>query len=133
MPRSSSVRRRDVTPVHASLTDFELPERVDAVFSNAVFHWIPDDDALFGALFRATKPRGRLRAQCGGAGNNAHVLEAVEAVREQAPFRAPLADIRDGLKGSFGPRSRPLYDTPNGYWKNLERVVRGLSAIRSAD
>ena len=56
----------NVVPIHASLTDFTLPEPVDAVFSNAVFHWIPDDDALFGCLHRATKPGGRLRAQCGG-------------------------------------------------------------------
>ena len=29
------------------LIELDLPERVDAVFSNATFHWIPDHDALF--------------------------------------------------------------------------------------
>jgi trans-aconitate 2-methyltransferase len=85
----------DVTPMLASLTDFTLPEPVDCVFSNAVFHWIPDDDALFGCLFRATKPGGRLRAQCGGHGNNAHVLAAVEAVRREERFARHLGDFRD--------------------------------------
>jgi trans-aconitate 2-methyltransferase len=88
----------NVAPVHASLTDFTLPEQVDCVFSNAVFHWIPDHDALFGALFRATKPGGRLRAQCGGFGCIAHVLEAVAAVRKDARFAPHLGDFRDARK-----------------------------------
>jgi trans-aconitate 2-methyltransferase len=87
-----------VTPMVASLTDFTLPEPVDAVFSNAVFHWIPDDDALFGCLFRATKPGGRLRAQCGGYGNNRNVLNSVEAVRKDPRFDEHLGDFRDSKK-----------------------------------
>ena len=77
---------RNVLPIHASLTDFELPERVDVVFSNAVFHWIPDDDGLFGSLARAAKPGGQLRAQCGGAGNIARLREATHEVEQQAPY-----------------------------------------------
>jgi trans-aconitate 2-methyltransferase len=87
-----------VTPLHASLTDFTLPEPVDAVFSNAVFHWIPDDAALFGCLFRATKPGGRLRAQCGGFGNNRNVLEAVAAVRTRDEFARHLGEFADSKK-----------------------------------
>lgn len=88
----------NVTAIHASLTDFTLPEPVDVVFSNAVFHWIPDDDALFSTLFRATKPGGRMRAQCGGFGNNAHVLEAVASVRKDPRFDQHLGDFRDSKK-----------------------------------
>ena len=51
------------------LVTLELPEPVDAVFSNATFHWIHDHDALFAALHRVMKPGGRLVAQCGGRGN----------------------------------------------------------------
>lgn len=85
----------NIVPMQASLTDFTLPERVDRVFSNAVFHWIPDDAALFGCLHRATKPGGRLRAQCGGYGNNRNVLEAVAAVRADARFAQHLGDFQD--------------------------------------
>jgi trans-aconitate 2-methyltransferase len=87
-----------VIPMRASLTDFRLPEQVDRVFSNAVFHWIPDDAALFSSLFAAAKPGGKLRAQCGGFGNNAHVLEATEAVRQNEPFKSHLGDFRDSKK-----------------------------------
>jgi len=51
------------------LVELELPEPVDAVFSNATFHWIHDHDALFAALVRALRSGGRLVAQCGGQGN----------------------------------------------------------------
>ncbi len=51
------------------LVELDLPEPVDAVFSNATFHWIPDHDALFAALHRSLQPGGRLVAQCGGLGN----------------------------------------------------------------
>jgi trans-aconitate 2-methyltransferase len=51
------------------LLKLELEAPVDAIFSNAVFHWIPDHDQLFARLYEALKPGGRLVAQCGGAGN----------------------------------------------------------------
>ena len=51
------------------LVDLDLPEPVDAIFSNATFHWIHDHDALFRALHRTLKPGGQLVAQCGGRGN----------------------------------------------------------------
>jgi trans-aconitate 2-methyltransferase len=76
----------NITPIRASLTDFELPEPVDVVFSNAVLHWIPDDDALFSCLHRATKPGGHFRAQCGGGNNIVRLMEATHAVEQNEPF-----------------------------------------------
>jgi trans-aconitate 2-methyltransferase len=99
-------------PIHASLTDFTLPEPVECVFSNAVFHWIPDDAALFGCLAAATRPGGRLRAQCGGAGNNARVLEAVARVREDARFAPHLQGFTD----------TKTYRTPEAARAALERA-----------
>jgi trans-aconitate 2-methyltransferase len=75
-----------VVPILASLTDFELPEQVDVVFSNAVLHWIPDDDALFGCLYRGTKPGGQFRAQCGGGQNIARLIVATDAVEQREPY-----------------------------------------------
>src|SRR5581483_11114943 len=84
----------------------------DVVFSNAVFHWIPDDDALFGCLCRATKPGGRMRAQCGGYGNNARVLEAVATVREHPRFERYLRGFTDSKK----------FRTPEQATRALERA-----------
>jgi len=83
-----------IVPILASLTDFNLPEQVDVVFSNAVLHWIPDDDALFGCLFRATKPGGRFRAQCGGGANIAQLMAVTQAVEECEPYSVYLRKYR---------------------------------------
>lgn len=74
------------------LVELELPEPVDAVFSNATFHWIGDHDALFAALHRAMKPGGRLVAQCGGAGNINRFRRLADEVALQEPFAPHFAD-----------------------------------------
>ena len=112
---AASVHERGVTnvvPIQASLTGFTLPEQVDVVFSNAVFHWIPDDDALFSCLLRATKPGARLRAQCGGGNIFARFMPAVDAVRTAEPFSRWLGDYRDGKK----------YRSPEEAVASLERA-----------
>jgi trans-aconitate 2-methyltransferase len=77
---------------HADLLKLELPEPVDAVFSNAVFHWIWDHDTLFAKLHAALKPGGLLAAQCGGEGNVANWVAAVKRASQAEPFFAHLAD-----------------------------------------
>jgi trans-aconitate 2-methyltransferase len=72
------------------LLELELPEPVDVVFSSATFHWIKDHDALFARLEAALRPGGRLLAQCGGEGNIASTVAALEAVTARAPFAEHL-------------------------------------------
>jgi trans-aconitate 2-methyltransferase len=67
-------------------------ERVDAAFSNAVFHWVPDHDALFAALAAAMRPGAILSAQCGGAGNVAAVHEQALAAGADAGLAERFAD-----------------------------------------
>jgi trans-aconitate 2-methyltransferase len=80
-----------VEVIHSDLTELELDERVDAVFSNAVFHWVPDHDALFARLRSALRPGGRLVAQCGGAGNVERFHEVAKEVGDEEPFAEYLA------------------------------------------
>jgi SAM-dependent methyltransferase len=54
----------DVTVQNASEMDFH--EEFDAVFSNAVLHWIRDADRLIQRVFEALRPGGRFVAECGG-------------------------------------------------------------------
>ena len=68
------------------LVELDLPEPVDAIFSNATFHWIHDHDALFAALARTLKPGGRLVAQCGGRGNIDSFRTAADLVAAEEPF-----------------------------------------------
>lgn len=77
----------------ADLLAVDLDADVDAVFSTATFHWIPDHDRLFANLLRALRPGGALVAQCGGAGNIAGVLAAAEAVAAEPEWAAHFDDF----------------------------------------
>ena len=79
------------TVFRANLTELELEQPVDAVFSNAVFHWIAEHQRLFERLFAALRPGGRLVAQCGGAGNVERFHRAADAVGSESPYAAYLA------------------------------------------
>ncbi len=91
-PARADVRAADLAQLR--LSDGET---VDAVFSNAVFHWIADHEALFAALARALRPGGRLSAQCGGAGN----VAAVHAAAVAAAADAGLAEHFEGWRGPW--------------------------------
>jgi trans-aconitate 2-methyltransferase len=80
------------TVFQADLAGLELDEPVDAAFSNAVFHWIPDHDALFVHLAAALKPGAPLIAQCGGKGNVARFHAAAREVGANEPYAEHLAD-----------------------------------------
>ena len=75
------------------LTELALPEPVDAIFSNAAFHWILDHDRLFARLAAALRPGGAIEAQCGGQGNVAEWKRAIEAAEGDERFSAYLRGI----------------------------------------
>jgi trans-aconitate 2-methyltransferase len=77
----------------ADLADFTLDEPVDAVFSNAVFHWVMDHDALFRCLRAALKPGGRMVTQSGGAGNLARFWALAREVAAEPPYAEHLAGV----------------------------------------
>ncbi|NCB73718.1 MAG: class I SAM-dependent methyltransferase [Clostridia bacterium] len=69
-------------------TNFTLPEPVDVVFSNAVFHWIerkkqPD---LLQCVYRSLNPNGQFVFEFGGHGNNALIHDALKAEFEKPGF-----------------------------------------------
>lgn len=51
----------------------------DAVFSNAVLHWVPRADDAAQSVFRALRPGGRFVAEFGGAGNVQQLCAAIAA------------------------------------------------------
>jgi trans-aconitate 2-methyltransferase len=70
----------------SDLLDLELAEEVDALFSNATFHWILDHRHLFERLHAALRPGGQLEAQCGGIGNLDEFLNSLENVNGDERF-----------------------------------------------
>jgi trans-aconitate methyltransferase len=59
----------------------ELPfvGEFDAVFTNAALHWMRQPDAVLDGVWRALKPGGRFVGECGGYGNTATVIAALDA------------------------------------------------------
>lgn len=49
----------------------------DAVFSNAVLHWIPEPEAVVAGVWKSLKPGGRFVAEFGGKGNVAAIIAAL--------------------------------------------------------
>ena len=66
----------------ADATQFEVPkptvaEPFDAVFSNAVLHWVKPPEKAVERIAAALKPGGRFVAEFGGQGNVAAIVDAV--------------------------------------------------------
>lgn len=79
------------------LAELQLDEPVDAAFSNAVFHWVPDHVRLFAAVFAALRPGAPLVAQCGGAGN----VDRFHAMAREVAADAPYAEYLEGWQGPW--------------------------------
>jgi trans-aconitate 2-methyltransferase len=76
--------------IESDLLNLRLASPVDAVFSNATFHWVLDHERLFGVLRDCMRPGAALEAQCGGEGNVAEWVRAIEAVAGDERFSAYL-------------------------------------------
>jgi trans-aconitate methyltransferase len=59
---------------------FALESPVDAVFSNAVLHWVKNAAGVAACIGRALKPGGRFVAEFGGRGNIQPVVDAIREV-----------------------------------------------------
>ena len=64
----------------ADARDFQVEQPFDAVFSNAVLHWIPEPDAVIRCIYQALKPGGRFVAEFGGKGNVKAIALALDRV-----------------------------------------------------
>jgi len=70
----------------------------DAVFSNAVLHWIPEAEQVITGVARALKSRGRFVAEFGGKGNIRRVVEGFHRAFSALGMREP-----DGVSPWFYP------------------------------
>ena len=91
-------------------------EEFDAVFSNAVLHWITRADPMIAAVYRSLKQGGRFVAECGGSG----CVHKVRTALVQALDR----------RGMDGESRVPWYfPTPGDYATRLERAGFRVDSI----
>lgn len=113
----------------------------DAVFSNAVLHWMRDQDAVLRGVRRALKTGGRFVAEMGGHGNIAAISVALRAVLAHQDIHAEESDQnyfptaesyaarleKNGFRvESIGLIARPTLLPASGMRGWLETFRRGL-------
>jgi trans-aconitate 2-methyltransferase len=105
--------------VLADLRTFTYPQQADVVFSTAALHWVPDHPALWRRVHAMLRPGGRLEVQCGGAGNIAAVVAALQDIAGQQPFASFLAPYHPPW----------TFDAPDTAARELR--AQGFDAVRT--
>jgi trans-aconitate methyltransferase len=137
-----AARKRGLNVELHSADALPYQHEFDAVFSNAVLHWLSAEKhpAVLAGVYRALRPGGRLVAEMGGQGNIAAIRTALSAVLEDyginteraaASFYPAPAEYRRLLEGAgfavnsieLIPRPTPL---PNGMKAWLETFRNGV-------
>jgi trans-aconitate methyltransferase len=91
-------------------------EEFDAVFSNAVLHWVKRADAMIEGVYRSLRSGGRFVAECGGHG----CVNKIRIALVQALDR----------RGVDGESRVPWYfPTPGDYATRLERAGFRVNSI----
>jgi trans-aconitate methyltransferase len=117
--------------IEADARSFDLAGKpFDAIFSNAVLHWIPEAAAVAARCLAHLRPGGRLVVEFGGAGNVAQVIAAAQTAGEELGFRlthpwyyptiGAYAAVLEGA--GFAVDSAQLFDRPT----RLEDPETGL-------
>jgi 2-isopropylmalate synthase len=75
-----SARAKGIDAMVMSVTEMEFKSRFDAVFSNAVLHWVKECETAVRNIYEALKPNGRFVAEFGGSGNCKIVVDAMKEV-----------------------------------------------------
>jgi SAM-dependent methyltransferase len=81
--QARTARKRGLDTIVADGELLPFDQYFDAVFSNAVLHWIRNSNAVLASVYRALKSGGRFVAELGGAGN----VETIRAAMGQALLR----------------------------------------------
>ena len=118
----------------ADLTAFSAPAPFDAVFSNAVLHWVRPPEEAAKRLAAALRPGGRFIAEFGGHGNVARIQAALGEHRH--PWFFPSIAEYCAILESAGlePVQAALFDRPTrvegegGLDDWLQMYIPGLSA-----
>jgi trans-aconitate 2-methyltransferase len=66
----------------------------DGIFSTATLPWVIDHQELFDNLFRALRPGGWMRAQCGGGPNLERLLKRFAGLARSGKFQQYLGHAR---------------------------------------
>jgi len=109
-PMVAATRARGVAAEQANVEALPFVDgEFDAVFSNAVLHWVRNQDAMLHEVHRVLRRGGRFVAEMGGHGNVAAIHVALMAVLTHHGY----GNLENGVN---------YYPTPNAYTRRLEEA-----------
>jgi 2-isopropylmalate synthase len=76
-----------------SVTDMPFDREFDAVFSNAMLHWVKEPKLAVESIARALKSNGRFIAEFGGYGNISSIIKAMKEVFQKHPEYGEIDDF----------------------------------------
>lgn len=79
-------RSRNLEVLLGDVLTMQFAEEFDAVFSNAVLHWVLDAPGAARAMWRALRPGGRMAVEFGGFGNIAAIRVALRVALGEAGY-----------------------------------------------
>lgn len=71
----------------ANAEKLSFENEFDAIFSNAVLHWIKDQRAMLDGVYKALKPGGRFVAEMGGKGNVGILISALRKALQEFNYK----------------------------------------------
>ncbi|MBS1666910.1 MAG: methyltransferase domain-containing protein [Bacteroidetes bacterium] len=74
-----------------SATDFQFSEPFDAIFSNAVLHWVLEKEKAIACIYKNLKPGGRFVMEMGGKDNVKRIVDAIKRVLAKHGFTKEAA------------------------------------------
>jgi ubiquinone/menaquinone biosynthesis C-methylase UbiE len=90
----AAARGRGIKAEHSNVEKLPFESHsFDAVFSNAVLHWVKNHDTMLAEVRRVLRPGGRFVAEFGGHGNVAAIMVALRAVLNRHGF----GNLEDGV------------------------------------
>src|SRR5262245_28881259 len=115
-PQVEATKRLGLDAYVMNGEDLPFRDEFDAVFSNAVLHWIKRADLMIAGVDRSLRPGGRFVAECGGHG-------CINRIR------TALVEALD-RRGIDGESRVPWYfPTPGDYATRLERAGFRVNSI----
>ncbi|NVJ53806.1 MAG: methyltransferase domain-containing protein [Campylobacteraceae bacterium] len=86
-------KKKGIEAYVMSATELSYKNEFDAVFSNAVLHWVKEPETAITKIFNALKANGRFIAEFGGYGNIKYLTDAMQEVfdksKEYGEFNNP--------------------------------------------
>lgn len=146
----AAARKRGLDVRYADARDLPFKNEFDAVFSNAVLHWVTEPERAARSIRAALKPGGRFVAEFGGHGNIAAIVTALRAAarihggdeRLAFPWFYPTPDeyraILQGTGFTVGelglhPRATPLPTGIEGWLETFRQPFFASFGDRKAE